>query len=201
MIPVQRQLELLGISVPAVLTDKYPDPAVAAGLAERCGNALSVSLQPVDAMALPAQFTGCRTLFNSFHHFRPAEARRIVEDAYRCSQPIGIFEITERTLPRLLLSFPASFLGVFLLLSRMRPRLRAWWIFTWILPVIPLLVAWDGFVSHLRTYTPAEIRRLTNGLTSETYRWETGRIAAPRGGVEITFLIGLPAAIPVTVPR
>lgn len=192
IIPIQRTLESMGVSVPAVITDKYPDPEMAAELACTSGSKLSVSLDPVDATALPAHFTGFRTLFNSFHHFRPAEARQIVADAYRCRQPIGIFEITERSLPKVLLCFPASFIGVFLLLARMHPRLRIWWVFTWILPVIPATVAWDGFVSHLRTYTRPEILNLIEGLSSETYRWETGRVAAPRGGVEISFLIGLP---------
>ncbi len=191
IVPVQRQLALLGLSVPAVITDKYPAPALADQLSESSGN-LTVMPQPVDARELPESLTGCRTLFNAFHHFTPPEAKRILEDAYRKGQPIAIFEITERTLLKVLLCFPASFLSVFLLLKRMRPRLWIWWLLTWILPVIPLLVAWDGLVSHLRTYSPAEIRRLIDGLSSGSYRWETGRVAAPRGGVEITYLIGHP---------
>lgn len=29
--------------------------------------------------------------------------------------------------------------------------------FTYFLPVIPFIVAWDGWVSHLRAYTPDEL--------------------------------------------
>ena len=35
-------------------------------------------------------------MFNSFHHFRPAEAKTVLRDAAEAGQPIGIFEIPER---------------------------------------------------------------------------------------------------------
>ena len=57
IVPVQRQLALLGLSVPAVITDKYPAPALADQLSESSGN-LTVMPQPVDARELPESLTG-----------------------------------------------------------------------------------------------------------------------------------------------
>jgi len=146
----------------------------------------------VDARRVPAELTGMRTLFNSFHHFRPEEARRILEDACMCGQPIGVFEITSREWPKVLLSFPASFIGVYLLIWRMRPIRASWWILTWVIPVIPLVVGWDGLISHLRAYTRSEIEEMTCGLGGKGWTWEQGRVEAPRGGVRINYAIGRP---------
>jgi hypothetical protein len=95
-------------------------------------------------------------------------------------------------LPKVLLCSPASFLSVFGLITRMRPHRASWWLFTWVLPVIPVVIAWDGLISHLRSYTECEMLDLTDGLTSEHYTWEVGRVRAPRGGLDISYLIGRP---------
>jgi hypothetical protein len=41
---------------------------------------------------------GFRTLFNAFHHFQPADAIAVLRDAARAGQPIGVFEIPDRSL-------------------------------------------------------------------------------------------------------
>ena len=174
-IPVQAELARSGVEVPVILTDKF-------------------GAIKIDARSVPAELTGMRTLFNSFHHVRPDEARRILEDACLGGQPIGVFEITSREWPKVLMSFPASFIGCFLLLPRVRPVRASWWIFTWLIPVIPLVIGWDGLISHLRAYKRSEIEEMTRGLGGEEWTWEQGRVAAPRGGVTINYMIGRPAA-------
>ncbi|HEX9186392.1 MAG TPA: hypothetical protein VGB87_04930, partial [Vicinamibacteria bacterium] len=44
--------------------------------------------QPVDATRPPPLRRGLRTLFNGFHHLRPALARRVLVSACRDGQPI-----------------------------------------------------------------------------------------------------------------
>ena len=58
------------------------------------------------------------------------------------------------------------------------------------MPVLPILIAWDGVVSCLRTYTPDELRRLSAGL--DGFTWETGELRT-RGAI-VTYLIGEPRA-------
>jgi hypothetical protein len=194
VLSVQRQLEARGIRIPVLITDKFPDREVMSTVERQSGGRIVPCFQSVDAASVPHDLIGLRTFFNSFHHFAPNVAWRILADAQRSRQPIGIFEITERTIPKLLLCFPASFLSVFLLIFRMRPRRPVWWLCTWVLPIIPLTVAWDGFVSHLRSYTGAEIMKLIGNLSDETYRWDMGRVRAPKGMIDVTFLIGMPVS-------
>jgi hypothetical protein len=161
-----------GCSAQVTLTDKFPT-----------GQAIAVS-----ATDVPPELTGFRTLFNAFHHFRPEQARAILRDAHDKRQPIAVFELTERIPAKVALCAIASFLSVFpaLLLMKSRP---SWWLFTWLLPIIPLVVAWDSLVSHLRSYTASELVDMTSGLESG-YTWEATRLTAR--GFDVTCLIGCP---------
>jgi hypothetical protein len=192
MISVQRKLAAAGLDIPVLVTDKFPDPQAMAELERRTGGAIKGSSTPVDATCVPEATTGFRTIWNAFHHFPPGQAREILRDAQASRQPIAVFEFTERILPKVLLCYPASFFSVYLVIFKMRPRRVAWWVLTWILPVIPLTIAWDGFTSHLRSYTQAELLGLVDGFSNHSYSWQTGRLRAPRGGLDVTFLVGSP---------
>jgi hypothetical protein len=191
MIPVQRQLAAQGINVPVLATDKFPDVVAMAGLSAKTGGAITGSLESLDATQMPESLTGLRTLFNSFHHFPPEMAGRILRDAYRNRQPIAIFEVTDRAPVKVALSFPTTFVGALLLLIRMRPWRLTWWLFSWIVPILPLSIGWDGLVSHLRSYTEADLARLVQGL-DQNYSWEMGRLKAPRAAFRISYLVGRP---------
>jgi hypothetical protein len=49
---------------------------------------------------------------------------------------------------------------------------RLFW--TYVAPIVPLLVPWDGLVSGLRLYSLNELREIVEGLPSNDYRWEIG---------------------------
>lgn len=70
-----------------------------------------------------------------------------------------IFELTQRNIPALLNT------SVVVLSPFVCTLLWFWWsplhlILTYLIPVVPLFFAWDGYVSCLRTRTPAEIGEL-----------------------------------------
>ena len=50
----------------------------------------------MSATAVPARLSGFRTMFTSFHHFKPEQAQAILADAVRNRCGIGIFEFTYR---------------------------------------------------------------------------------------------------------
>jgi hypothetical protein len=78
---------------------------------------------------------------------------------------------------------------VLLLTPKIRPVSWVQIVFTYLLPVLPLLIFWDGLVSQLRTYSVNELEELTRGLQSSDYRWEIGLIQIPRMP-GLPFLIG-----------
>jgi hypothetical protein len=80
-------------------------------------------------------------------------------------------EVTLRTLRAFaILSLMPVF--VWLLTPRMRPFRWSRLLLTYLLPLIPLVVLWDGIVSCFRTRTPQELLALTAGFPE--YEWMAG---------------------------
>ena len=189
---IQQEFQAYGWDFKAVVTDKFPNVTSMRELQSSSGGMFDARLISVDATTVPRELTGLRTLFNSFHHFQPLlEAEQILKDAYDARQPIGIFEIPNRTFVGVSFSFIATFLGVLLFTPTMHTKRPEWWIFTYLLPVIPFTVAWDGWVSHLRAYTPDELLQMTCKF-SESYCWETRELKIRNGRFTVTCLLGVP---------
>ena len=69
---VEEELRKSGISPHITMTDLFPNPSAFLG-----AGTIEYWPDPVDARAVPAQLTGTRTMFASFHHFQPDDAARI----------------------------------------------------------------------------------------------------------------------------
>ena len=83
-------------SLQILLTDKYPNLAAFQSAGAASQNHITFHSAPVDATKVPPELRGFRTMFTSFHHFEPAEARAILQNAVDAGQAIGIFEVTRR---------------------------------------------------------------------------------------------------------
>lgn len=173
------------------LTDLYPNHFFAGAEAARCSPHLAYEMQPIDATEIPPHLTGCRTLFTTFHHFTPGTAADILRDAACQGQGIAIFEQTRRSLPALALMLvlaPAALLVT----PFLRPFRLSRLVFTYLLPLIPLVLCFDGIVSCLRTYHPQELLELAAPSSTPGYTWEAGRLPSPLSPLGITYLIGWP---------
>lgn len=175
------------VSVRVTLTDKFPNLDAGRRLAASGIPGLAYHTEPVDATYVPAELTGMRTIFTAFHHFPPEKARAVIDDAVSKDQPIGIFELTSRSVPALLWML-VSPLGLWLLTPRMPGASWKKWLLTYVIPVIPMVVLLDGIVSCFRTYSVEELKAMA---TASSYTWLAGNLAS-RGG-PITYLIGYPA--------
>ena len=168
--------------LPVVLTDKYPNRLAQSGL-------LPFHPVPVDATAVPSDLKGFRTLFTSFHHFRPADARAILADAVRQGQGIGVFEISRRA-PREIAVITLTWLAVVAFVPFIRPLRWSRLAWTYLPPVLPVVGLFDGIVSCLRTYSPRELGELLHGL--DTYNWEVGETRGRWSPLAVTYLVGVP---------
>jgi hypothetical protein len=170
------------IPVPVLLSDKFPNRAAGAG---------TVPFHPsaVDATAVPADLPGFRTIFTAFHHFRPPQARAILGDAVRQGQGIGVFEISRRA-PIEIALIALTWFAVLVFVPFIRPFRWSRLAWTYLPPVLPLVGAFDGVVSCLRTYSPAELRELLRGLDS--YDWQVGETRGAGSPLVVTYLVGVP---------
>ena len=173
------------------LTDRFPNLAAFEQASRVTGGRLKWSVEPVDATQVPDELSGVRTLFSAFHHFAPQAAVALLADAVRKRQPIAIFEGIYRS-P--LAVFLTSLMPLFVL--ALTPAIRPFrWsrlFWTYVIPLVPLLVQFDGVVSCLRAYRPEELLELTRQLGDVGYEWEAA--IEGKGPIPLTYLIGRPVS-------
>lgn len=190
-----------GSDVSATLTDLFPNrPALEAVKAESAG-AIDFEPEPVDARAVPARLTGLRTLFNAFHHFRPADARAILARAAADRRPIAVFEVVERR-PVMLLGMLFSPLAALAMMPLVKPRRPLALFFTYVVPLVPLFIMFDGVVSCLRIYSVRELKALVADIPAPDWEWEIRSQPLGVGPANATILLGRPVErIPAEAPR
>jgi hypothetical protein len=181
----------LGRPLDVRLTDRYPNPSAIERTAKLSGGALRFEPRSVDALDVPKELEGFRTMFSSFHHFRPEQARALLADAVRKRTGIAVFEATERSLASIL-SVCFAPLVALAITPWLRPFRFTRLLFTYLIPVIPLFLLFDGVVSCLRCYSPDELRGLTEELGARGYRFEIGVEPVGRLPVSVTYLIATP---------
>jgi hypothetical protein len=182
----------LGAPVRVTLTDKYPNLEAFAAAARRFPGDVDFVAEPVDATAVPPQLDGLRTLVGSFHHFAPDVARGILKDAVQKRRGLVVLELTERRPLLWLLPLVLTPLLVWCLTPFIRPLTFRRLLWTYLLPVVPLVAVVDGFLSVLRSYTPDELLALAAGL-DEGYCWRAGHVPSI-GAARIPYLVGWPVA-------
>ena len=176
------------------LTDKFPNSTARARIEQQALPGLHYVAESVDAAQVQPSLAGFRTVFTAFHHFPPEQARHILADAIAQRQPIGIFEYTNRR-PAAFLFMLLSPLAVWLLTPRMRTLSWSKLLFTYLIPLIPLLVTFDGVISCWRTYRPTELEAMTEG---SGYIWLSGTRKGKNWPIPVTYFIGYPAREPVS---
>lgn len=180
----------LGHDVLVTLTDKYPNLDAFQHLHETIGTDYIPT--PVGITQIPSYLKGSRTCFTAFHHFEESEAIEFLSQTIRSGEPLCIAEVTERTWFAIISAMIRIPIFSLFITCFTRPFRWSKVFWTWIVPVIPLIMVWDGVVSHLRTYHPEEMLRMVERIPqSHTYQWETGRQSGIAGS-HVTFLFGIP---------
>lgn len=170
-----------------ILTDYYPNLSAFEYTKKQAGNFEFITTS-IDARKVPEHLKGLRTQFLSLHHFKPDDARQILQNVVDSKSTIGIFEAQERSVPSIL-AMVFSPISVLLTTPFIRPFKIGRLIFTYLIPIVPLFVLWDGVVSSLRTYSVKEMKALVESIeNSETYTWEIERVKSGPGVV--LYLLG-----------
>lgn len=183
--PLQKKISNLKI----IFTDYFPNISAFERLQSQSNN-ISYVRKPVDARRVPGELQGLRTLFLAFHHFKPEDAKMILQNAVDTGNPIGVFEGQERNIKGFI---GMLFSPIFVILATpfIRPFSIGRLIFTYIIPIVPLFVLWDGLVSSLRTYSLKEMDKIILEVKNKNnFDWETGKLKSGPG--VILYLLGIP---------
>jgi len=180
-----------GLHVQFTLTDRFPNLPAFQRAEKKADGGITFAAESVDARCVPKHLRGFRTMFNSFHHFAPADAKRVLANAVEAGEPIGIFEFPDRSVPVIL---SMIFVPLFVALGTpfIRPFRWARIFWTYVVPLVPLTCGWDGIVSQLRAYTVDELNALVRETGSGSYEWRVGRVALSPTPSHLTYLIGCP---------
>lgn len=188
-------LHRAGLYPTVELTDLQPNLEAFEHARRESGGAIMGRREPVNATSVPEGLPGFRTLFTSFHHFRPEQARSILADAVHRRQGIGIFEATQRH-PKTMLAMVLAPLAVWLMTPWIRPFRWSRLLWTYLIPAVPVVTLFDGLVSCLRVYNVEELNGLVSSLGTPGYEWRIGTVRGHRVPVLITYLIGIPTRTP-----
>lgn len=181
-----------GMNVEATLTDLFPNRAAITRIESECNGKVVYRNEPTDIFKIPDELDGMRTIFTALHHFRPETVRELLKSVAAGRKAIGAFEAQRRDLKTMIKIMLFNIISSFLVTHRVGRMTFGRAIFTYLIPIAPLIYMWDGMVSCLRTYTPDDLRLLTEGI--EGYTWNIGELEGNNqlGPYKITYLIGVP---------
>ena len=180
----QNPIELL-------LTDLHPDKSKVDYINNQKLSHIRYSSESVDATNLKGAPNGLKTMLNSFHHMPVESARKILHSAQENKEAILIYEIGENKIPLALwwLFLPISLVIVFVMALFQTPFSKPisfrQIVFTYFIPIIPLLYAWDGQASIVRMYTFDDVRSMLPP-PSDLYSWTMEQAKKPNGKKIIT---------------
>lgn len=180
-----------------LLTDLHPSTDYQAMVAQQDNPHIQYQATPLDATQLQTAPKGLKTMICSFHHLPPEAARSVLHSAQDHRQPLLIYEISENKIPTLIwwLLLPLSLVLTSITALLFTPFVRSltWQqlVFTYLIPVVPLLYAWDGQASYVRTYTTADLHQLI-GPAVEGYTWTITTAANNKGRAVGYSIMGIP---------
>lgn len=169
-----------------ILSDYYPNLKAFERI-EKLHTNIKCIKTSVDAKSVPVELKGLRTQFLSFHHFKPEDGIQILQNALDEEQGIVLFEAQNRGFKSILFML-LSPISVILTTPFIRPFSWGRLFFTYLVPIVPLVVCWDGVVSSLRTYSEKELKQLIQKVQNQqSYNWEFGTVKS--GPTSITYLL------------
>ena len=182
-------MKSMPISTPSNLPcpDKYPNHKIVDKINSLDLPNIEYSSIPVDALEIDKSPGGLKTMIASFHHMSPNVAKKILASAEASKEPMLIYEIAENNIPIIIwwLFLPLSLLILVLMSLIMTPFVRPLTItqiiFTYLIPIIPLVYAWDGQTSIMRTYTFEDIKSLLGENKDGSYVWEINQAKNSNG--------------------
>jgi hypothetical protein len=190
MIKIAEHLKNSIPHVKIILSDYYPNIPAFKRVKAKQPDVFEFIEYSVNAMNVPTALQGFRTQFLSFHHFRPKEAKTIIQNAVDNRQAIGIFEIQQRNFKNFIQRL-FSPIAVLLMTPFIKPFKFDRIFFTYLIPIIPLFILWDGIISVLRTYTETELKQMISEVKNHPFfDWEVG--IAKGSSNDVLYLLGIP---------
>lgn len=178
-----------GLRVPIKLTDLKPNPESVPISDELLTYDLG-SVNAFDARATDS--SNATVMIGCFHHFDQEDSRKLLKHFQAQKSQVYILEVSTRNWLNLFSNFlfllPCTLSAPFI-----RPFRWSRILFSWILPLFPIMFVLDGVLSGLRTYSKDEFLGLTE--PSPHYQWQITDFSFVGGLFKLRSYVGTPKAL------
>ncbi|KPA09805.1 conserved hypothetical protein, membrane [Candidatus Magnetomorum sp. HK-1] len=178
-------------SVCFTASDLFPKVHAMKEVVKEFPDNISMIYESIDATDVPENHDRPgRTIINAFHHFSTDMAQKIIQDSVQKRRAIFILEAFPRDFKCFLAFFPMLTLS-FLInpFLTQKDRLTKL-IFSFLIPIIPIIGTFDGFISVCRIHDKEELMKMVEPY-QDVYDWEYHQVPFSKWGKSLVF-VGIP---------
>lgn len=160
------------------LSDLYPD-----SVSDEVKKWVNIQNKPLNLLEFQPEQGKQYTLFNAFHHFTPEQQFQLIKKMKASKSGCIIAEVLEPSLLSFIQVTLAAFVVQPLMAWAIRPFSFLRIITTYIVPIQLITVAWDGWLSVLKSKSSKGYQKLLGSLTDKEYSIEIKRIPQLQGNL------------------
>ncbi|MBK9592722.1 MAG: hypothetical protein IPO32_14915 [Crocinitomicaceae bacterium] len=135
--------------------------------------------------------SGLYLFVNSFHKLKPDVARNYLSEIAKSRNAVVVVEGNNDSLWQVVGMTVFVPLAVILSAPFVKPFRVTRLIFTYLIPVLPIVTMLDGFLALFKLYNPNDLNELVSEIPENNYTWKSAKADNGRGG-KIMYLIGWP---------
>jgi hypothetical protein len=138
--------------------------------------------------------SGLYLFVNSFHQLKPEHARNYLQEIAKSRNAVVVVEGNNDSLWQVVGMTVFVPLAVILSAPFVRPFRLTRLLFTYLIPILPMVTMLDGFLALFKLYNPNDLNELVSEIPEKNYTWKSAKADNGRGG-KIMYLIGWPEKI------
>jgi hypothetical protein len=162
------------------LSDLYPE-----SISNEVKKQMEVELEPLNLIEFQPQSGKQYSIFNAFHHFTSEQQKQVINKMKEARASCIIAEVLEPTLVCFLQVTLAAFILQPITAWAIKPFSVLRLINTYLIPIQLITVAWDGWLSVLKSKSVKQYKELLNEFTDNQYTIEVKRIQQLQGNLII----------------
>jgi hypothetical protein len=134
---------------------------------------------------------GTYTFINSFHQLDEKKAKYYLTQIADSGNSVAVLEGNNDSLWQVVGMTIFVPLTVILSAPFVQPFRITRLIFTYLIPILPVITMLDGFLALFKLYNPNDLNELVSTIPVKNYVWKSGKADNGRGG-KIIYLMGYP---------
>ncbi|WP_054741600.1 hypothetical protein [Cellulosilyticum ruminicola] len=182
------------------LTDKFPNSKAIKRI-NSMQSVIKYEENSVDALNVPKNLQGVRTIFGGFHHMKEDVAKAILKKAKDDKQGIVISEamlmppkLAWITLPIQILLLPLMLIYYWIMYAKVMKgsplTVVARLLFTYLIPIAPLTMIFDSFISIVRIYDKQMLEEMVQPLQGDDYTYKVDIVRTNDKLPPVVYVIG-----------